>query len=354
MPSFDKIDDSTLPGAAGARHVLAIGGSKMGKSDWVVQACFDGYEVLYIDKDNGFVTIRRVFESVNAPPEVRARLHYINPESMITFIEDFVKAPGLLRYNERTREVYNMNSAKPDDMIVEIWPLRIRRNVIVTWDSWTSIAWDALMAKAVALGTDLTDMDKWGREIYGNAGFRVTQVLKVLQNAPFHLVMQAHPVMYEIKEKPPGKSGHELKEKDMITVKTLEVPTSTSNVHGETVPKHFNEVGYFSMLIGDKYDLSFETKRGRISGGTPKGHGDPRTNYRFAALFGPPPVIPDGAEPWIRYITKAQLEAERAAKNASAPRLNAGTLGAVPKPAATAASVLKPATATTTQTKSTT
>lgn len=344
MPSFDQIDSNTMPGAAGAQHVLALAGSKMGKSDWVVQACFDGYEVLYIDNDNGFETAKLLLSG--APLEVQKRFHYISPISMIGFTENFVKALGVLRFNERTRDLYNMNSAKPEDRLVELWPLRIRRNVIVSWDSLTSIAFSALLEKSDKMQVDLSDIDKYPREIYGNAGFRVTQVLKVLQLAPFHLIMQAHPVMYEIKEKPSGQTAGSIKEKDMIIVKTLEVPSSTSNVHGETVPKYFNQVGYFSMGAGDKYDLSFETKRGRVSGGTPRSHGDPRTTHRFATLFGKPPAVTDDALPWIRYLTSAEFELERKARAAAAPKLTGGTLGTVAKPATpvNALNALKPPT----------
>ncbi len=319
MPTFDQLSDYK-EGLAGSRHVLLMGGSKMGKTDWIAQAANDGYEILYFDNDNARVTL-----AATLTPAAQKRVHYFAPdsESLGDLMELFIDT-AMIRYNFRTNEVYVANSAKPDDKIAELWPARIPRNVIVSFDSWTSVAWSLLRQKAAKMQVDLADIDKWGREIYGNAGFRATNILKHLQLAPFHWVIHGHPVMLEIKEKPPGVVG-DIKEKDMIIRKTIEVPMSTSNVHGESLAKYCNEIGYLSLNAAGKPVLDWRVTRGRISGGSLNSFGDPRVDQRWSVLFGKPQPVVEGALPWIRYYTHADLELERKAKAAAAPRLGGAT-----------------------------
>jgi hypothetical protein len=281
MPQLDKMG-GYAQALKGAQHLLLIAHTKHGKTHYAAQAAIDGYELFYVDKDNGLVTLEAALKDY---PEAQRRVHYFAPESMVEFIESIYDLP-IIRWNFRTNQIHEVNSAKPDDQIAEIIPARIGRNVILCLDTWTSAAYSALMWKAEKMNVDLTDMDKWGREIYGNAGFRMTNVAKRLQNLPFHIINMAHSQQYEIKEKPAGRRVEDIKERDMIIKETLEVPTSTSAPHGLSIGQYFNQIGYITLNSSDKRQIDYRLIKGRIGGGTPNAILDIATTGRWAARSG--------------------------------------------------------------------
>lgn len=328
MPTIDEMPDSDTP-----QHALIVGETKMGKSSWAVEAARDGYELLYLDRDNGLATIK---EDLANDLAAKKRIHYLAPESMIDFMELFLTMPVMV-WNERTNLLLNVNALLPTDKLVRIYPGRMKMNMILVIDTWTSLAYSALMAKADKMQVNLEDIDKWGREIYGNAGFRCTNIAKVLQKAPFHQIVMAHSYRHEIKEKPAGITG-DIKEKDMIIVDTVLVPQSTSGPHGYGMGQYFSQIGWITLNGASIRQLDFSVKKGRIGGGTVRNAKggqifDPRTDGRWSSLFGKPKVY-ENQLPWIQHITGEEYKAEIAARNAAAP-----TLGSKLRPALAAPTV---------------
>jgi hypothetical protein len=304
-------------------HMLLIGQTKTGKSDYIAQAALDGYTVIYIDKDNGRATLQPRVEGT----EAAKRIHYFAPEHMFEFLDMFFN--GLVvRYNENTRALLNTSAYADTDKIAEIYPAKIPPAVLMSIDSWTSLAFDLIRMKAEDMGIDLLQAEKYGREIYGSTGFKLTQLAGVIQHAPFNIVVQAHGGIYERKEKPPGRAGA-IEEKDMLIRETLAVPLSSSLPHGLTLGKYFNQIGWTSITRANQFDLDFRPRPDRISGGSVQGNGDPRGAYSFKNLFGKnadlsAPIDPES--PWITYMTGAEYRERQAQRLANAPRLNAGLL----------------------------
>lgn len=302
-------------------HLLIIGKTKAGKSDYVARAVNAGFTCLYMDSDNGLGTLKEVVK-----PERQKDLHYINPIDPVTFAQEFFMK-GVVRYNETRRKMYDSMSYADSDKLVEIIPSRIPRNVIVSFDSWTSMCFESVRKKAEKLEVDLSDADRINREIYGACGLQMTQIATHIQGAPFHVIVQAHPAQYERKEKPPGVVKA-IKEQDMILKETIDIPASVSNPHGYNMGKFFNNIGWLTVNRVAERDLDFRVRDDRVSGGSVKDHGSPLKDYSFANLFGQGQIESkiDPEAPWIRYLTVGEYREQASAKLASAPKLVGGKL----------------------------
>lgn len=332
MPTLDEIPDE-----ARARHMLLIAQTKLGKSDYVVQAAIDGYEVLYVDSDNGLPTLK---ERIKSHPEAAKRIHYFNPDDMEEFVTNLLTL-GIFRYNITQRKMFVSSAAKPDDRLVEIIPSRIPARIILSIDTWTSLAYRTMQNAAAEKKVDLTEIDKYGREIYGPANFALTRICEWLQPQRFHQIIQCHPGVFERKEKPPGKN--DVLEKDMIIVETLNVPMSSSAPHGASIGKYFNEIAWIEVNAAGQRVIDFTVKKGRISGGTVNGKGDPRKEYSFSSLFGPPTPKADDEPVWMTEMSFEEWKAKQAAKAAVAPKLSATptTQPSTPNPTATPVAALR-------------
>ncbi len=326
MSNFDE----AIEAIGVAQHLLLIGKSKLGKSDYVAQACLDGFTVIYVDKDNGMATLVHLLRD---HPEARQRMFYFAPKRMSQFIEGFF-TETIYRHNMRTNERMTYGDLKDDDRILEIIPSRIPHNIIFAVDSATSLANDIIADKAERMKIDILDIDKYTREIYGTVGHRMTQLMILMQNAPFHVILQAHPTSFERKEKPPGIVG-DVTEKMMIIKETTEVPISTSMAHGETLGKYYNQIGHLIIDSANRRRLDFTTIKGRIGGGTPGGIDDPRGAYRFSKLFGHNRITAsnDPDRPWTRETTGAALKAATPAGQAAAKKTEGLASGNVTQPA---------------------
>jgi hypothetical protein len=304
-----KDESNVVP--TGIQHLLLIGDTKMGKTDYCAQAAIDGYQLFYLDKDNGYATL---VEALKSHPEALDRIHYFSPVDMVDFVNDLLTSV-IFRYNPNTGKAPNF-STKPDERIIEIRPARFPRGLIVVMDSWTAYANALMESKADKAGIDLTDVEKFDRKVYGPAGFEATRTATALQQARFHLIVQSHPDIYERKEKPEDRTASAIEEKDMIIRETKEIPISTSKPHGATLGKYFNQIGWLVVNKANQRLLDFRVLEGRVGGGTPNSIGDPRGSHRFSKLFGPPQEYPP-VESWMEEISyEESLKRAQAATSA--------------------------------------
>lgn len=312
-----RMDKILETGTRSWTHMLLIGQSKVGKTHWIAQAAIDGYELLYLDKDNGMETIQRILKS---KPDALARVHYMSPDDPLEFLADLFGKPRI-RWNERTNAAYTLADVQSDDDITEIVPARmVNRNVVLVIDSWTAIVNFAMDKQLTKENKDALDIDKIGREIYGGVNLRLTMLLAAIQNLPIDIVVLAHSDLYEKREKPKNVKVGEMQEKDFRILGTYEVPISSSRPHGETLPKYFSSVGWLTMNLAGVRKLSFKGSPTRVAGGATNGEDDADGAYRFAKLW-PLRPEPKDAAPWIRYTTAAEVEAERKDTKSSAPTL---------------------------------
>lgn len=294
-------------------HLLVVADSKAGKTHWIIQAAKDGYELLYIDNDNGYETIQRVLAD---DPEAMGRIHYFSPTDPLAFLTDLFTTPSV-RYNETLNEAYSRSSAKLEHEIAVIRPARlVGRNVILVVDSWTTVVNHALNAAMEKQQIDASQIERYGREIYGGVNMRLTNMLAAIQRMPLDIVVLAHADLYEQKERPKNTLVDDVNEKDMRIIKTQQIPMSSSRPHGATMGKYFSAVGWITVGRGSANrkaprTLDFTAESTRISGGATDTAADADGAHRYSKLWPLREVDAESQPEWIRYTTFAQLEEER-------------------------------------------
>lgn len=252
-------------------HLLLIADTKLGKSTYVAQAAKDGFHVIYIDSDNGLSALRH---HLQGDIEAQRRVTYVRTDSPAQFLEGFFEEPKLFRWDLTRDSAYTAMLVKPDTEILEIdiQKLLNSRGIILSIDTWTSVAADAMGFSAEKAKVKLTDMGSEGQGVYGNAYRRVNLLAACLQHAPFHVIVQAHGSIFERFEKPTGKSTREMKQNELTLVEVIEVPLSTSKPHGKEMGKFFNHIAWLKFdhkSFPPATYIDFTRSSSRIGGGPP-------------------------------------------------------------------------------------
>lgn len=256
-----------VPAGKDPVHLLAIGDSKVGKSVYAAQAAIDGFNVVYIDADNGLSALRYMLEK---HPEAKKRVHYFPTTRPVDFVKGFLrsteKAP--FRWNPKLNKVWGKlaSNTEPDDSIWEFDVTKLPASWLLVIDSWTALASDALGIGAADQAAAL--LDGTNQAIYGEANSNLTYIVNILQKIPCHTLVQAHGTRYEVYDKPTGVLGGAMKQKDMILRETKDVPFSSSRPHGETMVSRFNHIGWL-YIEGVGTVIDFTRKANRVGGGPP-------------------------------------------------------------------------------------
>lgn len=293
---------------------LILGDPKAGKTEWVLKAAEAGFNVLYFDGDVAGQTIQAV------DPAVRDRIFYMDcadrlsgglDPRMVTLCSEFFTSTRFL-WNDTKQELYSRVKDSHDeasgaalDEIWEIKPARLDHNWVFALDSWTTLAYSAMVDKANQEGISLADIEKAERNLYQGTGNRLTNMLSTVQKMQCHVAVIGHPAQYEKRKNPAGSSVRSTKETDQIIEWTKMVPTSSSNPHGLKMGKFFSDIGWIDVDKFGKRLMSFDITNERVSGGHMTGKGDPRKEFNFAGIIkaiGGEVPGPDGA-PWGDGIT---------------------------------------------------
>lgn len=273
---------------------LILGDPKAGKTDWVMRAAEAGFNVLYMDGDVAAQTI------AGLSPEAKSRIFYMNiadkldggiDPRMIATVAAFFTSSKFL-WNDTKQQEYSRVKDDHDEetgaALDEIWefkPARFDHRWVIAIDSWTTLAYSGMLAKALDMGVDLGDIEKADQNLYAGVGNRLTNVLSTIQKAPCHFAVIGHPSQFEKSKSPDGKSQREVKAADRIVEWTKMVPKSSSNPHGLTMGKFFSDIGWIDVNKFGKRELNFNITSERVSGGHLVGKGDPRGDYSFAKVI---------------------------------------------------------------------
>lgn len=279
MPRLDTVEEEVTP-----VHLLLIAPTKFGKSTYTAEAALAGFNVLYIDADNGKSTL---IHTLKGNPEALARIHHVQTTNPAQFLEAMFEATKVFRWNLTTDKVYMKATAAPDDVIftLDIQKFFEERDLILAVDSWTTVAYNALKVGAGKAGAKVQDFKEVGQAVYGTAGNLVNYLCVVLQQLPMHVIVQAHLGFYERYSKPAKVANP--KQKEMILEETLEVPISTSNPQSDKMGKYFNHIGHLTVDNIGRRLIDFTTKPRRTGGGPPNRIA-PTTELGFAQLTQPP------------------------------------------------------------------
>lgn len=279
MPILDNVLEEEVP-----THLLICGDTKTGKSDYAAHAYLDGYHGIYIDGDNGGPTLMKILPKGS---DARKRVIYIRTTRPYAFLRNFTDS-FLSRWNLTKDEVFAKSSSEPDDVIIELRRNKIPPGFLLTADSWTAIILQAMKNAARVGNIDVESPDADMRKVYRGSGSGLTNMLEVLQKAPYNIIVQAHGGRYEIKERPKGNVRESSKESEMMIKETITVPVSSSNPHGHSMGKFFNEIGWLETNRAGAQILSFKRLYDRVGGGRYNGEGNPRVEFSFSRLFGTP------------------------------------------------------------------
>lgn len=271
---------------------LILGDPKAGKTEWALKAAEAGFNVLYLDGDVAAQTISAVAENA------RERIFYLDiadkldggiDPRMIGAVSDFMTSSRLLwndtkqRVYSRAKDEHNPETGACLDEIWEFRPAKLNHRWVVVIDSWTTLSYSAMLAKALSDGVDLGDVEKIERSVYQGVGNRLTNMLATIQKMPCHVIVIGHPDQYEKRKSQSGVTVKEgLKENDQIIEWTKMIPKSSSKPHGLTLGKFFSDIGWIDVDKFGKRKMNFKISGERVSGGHLEIAADPRAEGSFA------------------------------------------------------------------------
>lgn len=273
MPMLDQAPEDSLV------KLLLIADSKAGKTHWAMQAAELGFNVLYVDGDVGRQTLAKL------SPKAKGRVAYMNVSDfvdekgiyqfrMAEFFREFT-TNGIFTWNDTLGAVFDKRtyvdaaSATDESPAHEVWqirPARMGHYDLIIFDSWTSYCQSISAWKASELGVDLAEIEKAERGHYAGIGNKATQSLVMIQKAPCHFIVIAHPDEYQKKKSPTGTVGG-ITETQMIIEWTKMVPKSTSRPHSLTMAKFFSDVAWIDISPTGIRKIDFKAASGRTIGG---------------------------------------------------------------------------------------
>lgn len=273
MQTLDQTSDESSP-----VHLLLIGDTKVGKSTYAAQAALDGFELLYVDMDNGLTALQHAFRVAGkAGEEAAKRVHYVNPHNGIPFMHCLLSStenrPGLWLPDEhKIYRAKKMASLTKEVDSRTLWVMDFTKfpaNGILVEDSWSSLAAEALGLREKNSVSALLDGTS-DQSLYGEARARLDYTINLLQQAHCHVIVQAHPTKYEIYGKATGMSGAEAgKQKNMTLLEVIDSPISSSRGHGKEMGSRFNHIGWLGLSNLGAVEIDFTRKINRVGGGPP-------------------------------------------------------------------------------------
>lgn len=286
MPRGDNLTASQITG-----KYLILADPKAGKTTWAVEAATAGFNVLLMDGDVAVQAIAQL------PAEAKKRIFYMDVSDrlddgidarMICLLSEFFTSSRFL-WNDTKQETYSRSSDSHDEetgaALDEIWefrPSRFDQRWVIVLDSWTTLSYSGMLAKAEDTGVDLADIEKADMSLYAGVSNRLTNMLATIQKARCHFIVIGHPSQFEKTKSPANTRAGDVKAKDRIVEWTKMVPKSSSNPHGLTMGKYFSDIGWIDVSATGKRELNFAVTNQRVSGGHLVGKGDPKTDFSFA------------------------------------------------------------------------
>jgi hypothetical protein len=304
---------NTLPAETSPVHLLLISPTKMGKSTYSAEAALDGFNLIYIDADNGRSAIEARLDAAGDAGVARKRINYFRPKYAVSFVTAFLKSstkkPLLWLPNQHRSWRPMGDKAEDDEPVWVIDSQSIPSTSVLVIDSWTSLASDALGVARPDQASALLDAEA-DQSLYGEARMKLVYISNLLQGIQCHVIVQAHTTRYEIYDKPKGGGGGQaIKQKDLTLVETIDVPVSSSRAHGLEMASRFNHIARLDVNSLGVTEIDFTRKSGRVNGGPPNKKAK-TTELSFAAL-----VKASGSGPgedsleWYHETTLGELRA---------------------------------------------
>jgi hypothetical protein len=301
MTTLDQI-----PATADPVHLLAVADSKVGKSVYAAQAAIDGFNVVYVDADNGISALRYMLKD---KPDAMKRVHYFGTDRPVTFLTNFLRSTTLKPFTWVPSKNRLWSKLSPDlvdeDIVWRFDQSQIPHEWVFDADSWTAVAADALGIGSADQKAELLEGTNQG--IYGEASSQLTYICNMLQKVPYHVIIQAHGTRYEIYDKPLNTLGSQMKQNVMTLREIKDVPVSSSRPHGETMVSRFNHIGWLSVTNLGETEIDFTRKPTRVGGGPPNRKAKV-SELPFSKLTHGVPPQPTEVGQWFLKTTHGELK----------------------------------------------
>jgi len=213
---------------------LVYGPAKSRKTWWALRAAEAGYRVLVFSLEKGHAIVQQI------PPEARERIYIIDAADGPTDgFAALTVTTALKEFNFYIEENKRLVSTKPRAGMVHVDLRSFGTDTVVVWDTYSALAVSTARNFAFENGIDLSDAGKPEWEGYGYCGRLLTWMLTQMRALPCHTLVIAHETRYEKykkdKQNPKRQGPLEFERRQ---------PISSSNPHGMTVARDFDNVLY--------------------------------------------------------------------------------------------------------------
>lgn len=232
-------------------RLLCYGAAKMKKTWWAGKAAEAGYNVLFINGDQGTGILRML------SPEAQKRVYIINAYDTPTravfaeFMTWFLKG-GIMYWDE----VAQRRLPAPNDDCIMLDPFNLSENTVVINDSWTVLSWSIALRYCIENSIDLSDAEKTEWPGYAWSGALATWMIEQWKKLPCHSITIGHENVYDKYE---GKG----QQRKIVFSKTQ--IKSISNPHAMQLAKEFTDIFYFTVR-GAAFQIDTSVQHDRDGG----------------------------------------------------------------------------------------
>ena len=237
MPRFNDFAAHT----GQKNRIMCYGGPQTRKTWWAGTIAAAGYNVLFADSDGNADTLRLL------PPEVQARIYYVNIQDRVDEAVAALFWTLLLRhhhiwYHESNRRGLLAEHGGATHIDIRDWGM----SHVIVCDSYSSLVNSVQQQFAIENNIDLADAERQEWPGYGWCGRLLTWMLDAMGELPCHIICTAHAVHYEKKKREYDERGRQVERIEFVRRQ----PYSSSYPHGMTVCREFGETYYFNQLPG--------------------------------------------------------------------------------------------------------
>lgn len=229
----EKLEQGTLP------RVLIYGDDKTRKTTWAAEAAEAGFNLLYIDTDDGVHIMNNLSDAA------KERVTYLNAKDDFDLPVGAKMLPPLLKgwdycWDQNSKCVIPISGGKitrpKGHGITYISPKNMTASDVLVVDSYTQLVHSLILQYGQEKNIDVAN-SKVSWDGYGWAGIILSEFLSAMQSLPCSVIAISHATRFEEKNKVTG---------DVISSRVY--PVSISGPHSTKVGKFFSDVLYTSMI----------------------------------------------------------------------------------------------------------
>lgn len=303
-------------------NVMCYGDAKTRKTTWAMQAAEMGYDVLFLNGDQGQDIITNNFSK-----EAKRRIRMIelqpkqgNGSIMTLFLAHLLKGNDII-WNDTTREIVSRMRPESGHDYFLISPRKLTNNTVLVLDSWTALVTSTISRISDEKNIDLSEVAKLEWTQYGPSGMYLDWAIEQFKALNSHNIVIAHAQTIDKYKQDPTDN------KKMVLVSSKTKPISSSKNHSEKIAKYF-DILYFKM-IGNQFYVDASADQNRDGGSRiipPKNYSFAELGFKeYAALAKIAPPIKDGVMAGCELVRAADV-ADYYSKSASpAPSQTVGT-----------------------------